>query len=178
MVGVASLGGLLFGYQTGIAAGALERSLSSWVSTATLTGAMLGAFAAGRIADLLGRRDVIMATAALFTFGAFVSAIAPSELVLLIGELTVGVGVGAISVAAPLYIAEISPIATPRRDGLHLPADDDLSFEIAGHKEKGSQLLRHADRTLPSRLWRQVCSIWTAVSAQPAMMPACRSSAS
>lgn len=112
MVGIASLGGLLFGYETGLAAGALEHAESSWLSTATLIGAMLGALAAGRIADLVGRRDVIMATAALFTFGAFVSAIAPSELVLLIGELVVGIAVGAISVAAPLYIAEISPVAS------------------------------------------------------------------
>lgn len=111
MVGIASLGGVIFGYETGVAAGALERGQSSWMSTATLIGAMLGALAAGRIADLVGRRDVIMATAALFTVGAFVSAIAPSELVLLVGRLVVGLGVGAISVAAPLYIAEIAPVA-------------------------------------------------------------------
>jgi SP family galactose:H+ symporter-like MFS transporter len=111
MVGIASLGGLIFGYETGVAAGALERGQSSWMSTATLVGAMLGALVAGRIADLVGRRDVIMATAALFTLGAFVSAIAPSELVLLVGRLVVGLGVGAISVAAPLYISEIAPIA-------------------------------------------------------------------
>lgn len=111
MVGIASLGGLLFGYETGITAGALERGQSSWLSTATLIGAIIGALAAGRIADLVGRRDVIMATGALFTLGAFVSAIAPSELVLLIGGLVVGIGVGAVSVAAPLYIAEIAPIA-------------------------------------------------------------------
>lgn len=111
MVGIASLGGLLFGYETGITAGALERGPSSWLSTATLLGAMIGAIAAGRLADLVGRRDVIMATGALFTLGAFVSAIAPSELVTLIGGLVVGTGVGAVSVAAPLYIAEIAPVA-------------------------------------------------------------------
>ena len=86
MVGIASLGGLLFGYETGVTAGALERGESSWLSTATLIGAMIGALAAGRIADLVGRRDVIMATGALFTLGAFVSAIAPSELVNLIED--------------------------------------------------------------------------------------------
>ena len=74
MVVIASLGGLLFGYETGVTAGALERGESSWLSTATLIGAMIGALAAGRIADLVGRRDVIMATGALFTLGAFVSA--------------------------------------------------------------------------------------------------------
>ena len=125
LVGIASLGGLLFGYETGVAAGALSSSQAAWaqtpniqvlLSTGTLLGAMIGALSAGRIADLVGRRDVIMATTALFTLGAFVSAIAPSTLVLLVGRLVVGMGVGAISLAAPLYIAEIAP--TARRGAL------------------------------------------------------------
>jgi sugar porter (SP) family MFS transporter len=125
LVGIASLGGLLFGYETGVAAGALQSAHTAWaqapndqvlLSTGTLLGAMIGALSAGRIADLVGRRDVIMATTALFTLGAFVSAIAPSGLVLLVGRLVVGMGVGAISVAAPLYIAEIAP--TDRRGTL------------------------------------------------------------
>ncbi|MGV0714436.1 sugar porter family MFS transporter [Mycolicibacterium sp. XJ662] len=125
LVGVASLGGLLFGYETGVAAGALQNAEFDWtgtsdgqllLSTATLLGALVGALAGGRIADVVGRRDVIMGTTALFTLGAFVSAIAPSSLVLLVGRLVVGLAVGAISVAAPLYIAEIAP--TRRRGSL------------------------------------------------------------
>lgn len=117
---IASLGGLLFGYETGVAAGALRVVHTTWqsgqndqllLSSGTLLGALFGALSAGRVADLVGRRDVIMATTALFTLGAFVSAIAPSGLVLLGGRLVVGMGVGAISVAAPLYIAEIAPAA-------------------------------------------------------------------
>lgn len=120
LICIASLGGLLFGYETGVAAGALRSVKAVWeltpndqvlLSTGTLLGAVIGALSAGRIADLVGRRDVIMATAALFTLGAFVSAIAPSGLVLLAGRLVVGMGVGAISVAGPLYIAEIAPTA-------------------------------------------------------------------
>jgi sugar porter (SP) family MFS transporter len=125
LVGIASLGGLLFGYETGVAAGALHLANSAWalegnylvlLSTGTLIGAMVGALSSGKLADLIGRRDVIMATAALFTLGAFVSAIAPSVHVLLLGRVIVGIAVGAISVAAPLYIAEISPPA--KRGGL------------------------------------------------------------
>ena len=125
LVGIASLGGLLFGYETGVAAGALPAAQFSWtgtptgqvlLSTGTLLGAIVGALSAGKIADLVGRRDAIMATTALFTLGAFVSAIAPSAFVLLIGRLVVGIGVGAISVAAPLYISEIAP--AHRRGGL------------------------------------------------------------
>jgi len=54
---------------------------------------VIGALVAGRLADVIGRRDVIMVTAALFTLGAF--AIAPSELVLLSGRLVVGLGADA-----------------------------------------------------------------------------------
>ena len=120
LAGIASLGGVLFGYQTGVAAGALHLARNAWaldgrylvlLSTGTLIGAMVGALSSGKLADLIGRRDVIMATAALFTLGAFVSAIAPSVHVLLLGRLIVGVAVGAMSVAAPLYIAEIAPPA-------------------------------------------------------------------
>ena len=120
LVGIASLGGVLFGYQTGVAAGALHLASNAWtldgrylvlLSTGTLIGALVGALSSGKLADLIGRRDVIMATAALFTLGAFVSAIAPSVHVLLLGRLIVGAAVGAMSVAAPLYIAEIAPPA-------------------------------------------------------------------
>jgi MFS family permease len=120
LVGIASLGGVLFGYETGVAAGALHLASNAWdldgrylvlLSTGTLIGALVGALLSGKLADLIGRRDVIMATAALFTLGAFVSAIAPSIYVLLLGRFIVGIAVGAISVAAPLYIAEISPAA-------------------------------------------------------------------
>jgi sugar porter (SP) family MFS transporter len=120
LAGIASLGGVLFGYQTGVAAGALHLASNAWaldgrylvlLSTGTLIGAMMGALSSGKLADLIGRRDVIMATAALFTLGAFVSAIAPSVHVLLLGRLIVGIAVGAMSVAAPLYIAEIAPPA-------------------------------------------------------------------
>ncbi|MEQ8651596.1 MAG: sugar porter family MFS transporter [Kiloniellales bacterium] len=115
---IASLGGLLFGYETGVAAGALRAANQSWglggeafvlLSSATLLGALFGALAGGRLGDMVGRRDVIMATAALFTLGAFSSAIAPSIYVLVIARIVVGIAVGAISVAVPLYLAEIAP---------------------------------------------------------------------
>ena len=119
---IASVGGLLFGYETAGAAGALDSSDFPWgsadqvLSTATLLGAIAGAVFAGKVADRVGRRDVIMVTSAVFTTGAFVGALAPSIEVLFVGRLVVGVAIGAICVVSPVYIAEIAPKA--RRGGL------------------------------------------------------------
>jgi sugar porter (SP) family MFS transporter len=123
LVCIASLGGLLFGYETGLSAAVLQAAKFPWsgddqmlLTTATLLSALIGALFAGRVADLVGRRDVIMTTTALFTMGSFLSAIAPSVLVLVGGRIITGLAVGAISLAAPLYIAEIAP--TARRGAL------------------------------------------------------------
>lgn len=115
---LASLSGLLFGYETGAAAGGLnevsdlwQAAASGWLllSSGTLIGALVGALAAGKVSDMVGRRDVIMATAALFTLGAFSSALAPSVDALFLARFVVGLAVGAVSVAAPMYIAEVGP---------------------------------------------------------------------
>ena len=93
---IASVGGLLFGYETAGAAGALDDSDFPWgsadqvLSTATLLGAITGAVFVGMVADRVGRRDVIMVTSALFTTGAFVGALAPSIEVLFLGRGAVG----------------------------------------------------------------------------------------
>lgn len=118
MVLIASLGGLLLGYQISAsanvlgpesAAALLEHHRGVQVSTVTLIAAALGALVAGRLADLIGRRDVIMSTTALFTLGSFVSMVSPSVTMLVIGRGLVGLGIGAISVVVPLFIAEIAP---------------------------------------------------------------------
>ncbi|WP_428030749.1 sugar porter family MFS transporter [Ancylobacter sp.] len=117
-VAIASLGALLFGYETGVAGGALQQAVSEWgldrsalllVSSGTLAGALFGALVSGWLSDRIGRRDVIMATAALFTLGAFAGAVAPSIQLLFVARVIVGVAVGAMSAVAPTYIAEIAP---------------------------------------------------------------------
>ncbi len=67
---------------------------------------------AGPIADALGRRDIIMANAATFALGAFISGLAPSIEWLVAGRVMIGIAVGAVSVCVPLYIAEIAPAKT------------------------------------------------------------------
>jgi MFS transporter, SP family, galactose:H+ symporter len=119
MVGVViMLAGVLFGYDQGVISGALEgiekdldagtvaqEIITSWVTL----GAMVGALAAGILADKIGRRLTILSAAVLFTIGAAVEAFAPGTTVLVIGRLIVGFGVGVASVAAPLYAAEMAP---------------------------------------------------------------------
>ena len=116
--GVIMLSGLLFGYDQGVIAGALDgiqksfgagttmiQIITSWVTL----GALVGALVAGVLADRLGRRITILLAALLFSVGALMEALAPGTVVLVIGRLVVGFGVGVASVAAPLYAAEQAP---------------------------------------------------------------------
>jgi SP family galactose:H+ symporter-like MFS transporter len=114
----AALGGLLFGYDTGVISGALlflrtEFHLSSLmqgvVTSSALAGAACGAAVAGRLADRFGRRPLLLITALVFVLGALMSALAGSLAMLLAGRVLVGVGIGGASMLTPLYLAEISP---------------------------------------------------------------------
>lgn len=119
LVGVViMLAGLLFGYDQGVISGALDgiqqsfsvstfmlEVITSWVTL----GAMVGALAAGTLADRFGRKLTIIGSAALFTAGAILESVAPNSNVLVVGRLIVGAGVGVASVAAPLFAAEMAP---------------------------------------------------------------------
>ena len=115
---VAALGGLLFGYDTGVISGAilfikeefnLSSSMQEIVVSAVLVGAIVGATVAGTLADRFGRRKVIVAAAAIFGVGALGTAFAPSVGALIAGRIVVGVAIGAASFVAPLFIAELAP---------------------------------------------------------------------
>ena len=115
---VASLGGLLFGYDTGVISGALpfmkrdfnlDATMQGIATAAVLIGATLGAAAAGWISDKFGRKRVILAVALLFVAGALVSAASQSLKVLLAGRAIVGIAIGVASMLTPLYLAEMAP---------------------------------------------------------------------
>lgn len=115
---VAGLGGLLFGYDTGIIASALlfvrsDFDLGSFeqgmVVGAVPVGAVFGAAFAGQLGDRLGRREVILAAAATFGAAAIVSGVAPGTAVLVVARVFVGVAVGLASANAPVYISELAP---------------------------------------------------------------------
>jgi sugar porter (SP) family MFS transporter len=116
---VTALGGVLFGYDTGVVSGALLflknqfGGLSSFqeelVTSLLLIGAMIGAFGAGRVADRIGRRPTILITAVIFVVGVLMAAFAPAFWTLLIARVVIGLAVGSASMTVPLYIGEMAP---------------------------------------------------------------------
>jgi len=115
---VSALGGLLFGYDTGIISGALlylreDFRLSSReqeiVVGVILVGAMAGALLAGRLSQRYGRRRVVMAVAVVFGVGAVAAAMAPDTLTLVLARFVLGLAVGGASNMVPVYIAEMAP---------------------------------------------------------------------
>ncbi len=113
-----ALGGLLFGYDTGIIAGAIlfiRQALGltpfeeGLVVSSLLLGALVGAAVSGYLSDRLGRRRLLLLAGAVFTFGALGAALSPNALVLMAFRLVLGLGVGVASVMVPLYLAEMAP---------------------------------------------------------------------
>lgn len=116
---ITALGGLLFGYDTGVISGALLflhvdfGKLSSFdkelVTSLLLIGAMVGALFAGKIADRIGRRPTVLITAVLFIIGVLGAALSPSFTFLVVMRFVIGAAVGSASMVVPLYIGEAAP---------------------------------------------------------------------
>src|SRR5206468_1251310 len=124
IVAVATIGGFLFGYDSGAVNGtqdgltkAFNLVPGSWSPTnglgftvaSLLIGCFIGAFFAGRLADLMGRRNTMMLAAALFLVGALVQGAASAQLIFVIARICGGMAVGAASVLSPAYISEVAP---------------------------------------------------------------------
>jgi sugar porter (SP) family MFS transporter len=117
---IAALGGLLFGYDTGVISGAelylakalhLNATSEELAVSAVLIGAILGAMTAGRLANVLGRKATLLVLAAVFAVGAILTALAPDLPWFVAFRILVGIGVGGASVAAPMYTTELAPAA-------------------------------------------------------------------
>ncbi|MCH2190928.1 MAG: sugar porter family MFS transporter [Gammaproteobacteria bacterium] len=117
---VATIGGFLFGFDSGVINGTVEGLQTSFMSNSVgtgfsvasmLIGCAVGAFFAGWLADHFGRKRMLVVAAVLFIVSAWGSGIASGSIEFMIYRILGGLAVGAASVMTPAYIAEIAPSA-------------------------------------------------------------------
>ena len=115
---VATLGGLLFGYDTGVISGAIEPLtarfhlsdiMKGWATGCVLAGCAVGVLLVGSISDRFGRRLAMFLAAMMFLISAIGTAV-PNDIWTLIAFRVIGgIGIGIASISTPMYIAEITP---------------------------------------------------------------------
>ncbi|HUO13285.1 MAG TPA: MFS transporter, partial [Caulobacteraceae bacterium] len=124
IVAVATLGGFMFGYDSGVINGTQQGLEQAFHLTklgagfnvgAVLLGCAAGAFLAGRASDVFGRRNVMIGAAVLFIASAVAAGSADSSTMFVLARLLGGLGVGAASVLSPVYISEVAPAAVRGR---------------------------------------------------------------
>lgn len=115
---VATLGGLLFGFDMAVISGvlpfvknqfALSPSMVGWFVSSALVGCIIGVSFSGDLSDRLGRKKMLMLAAVLFLLSAIGSALSSGFTLLILARMLGGMGVGVASIVAPLYISEIAP---------------------------------------------------------------------
>lgn len=115
---VAALGGFLFGFDTIVINGAeqdiqrlwnLSGTMHGWVISSALWGTVAGALVGGGVSDAIGRRRTLMGVGVLYFVSAVWSGLAGGPWEMIAARLIGGFGVGVSTIAAPVYIAEISP---------------------------------------------------------------------
>ncbi len=114
---IAAIGGLLFGYDTGIISGALiylsqdfhiSTFLQELVVSCVVLGALFGALISGKLADLFGRRRMLIIVSVLFILGTIIATFGSNIITVIIGRLIIGLAIGISSYIVPLYISEVS----------------------------------------------------------------------
>ena len=114
----ATLGGLLFGYDTGVISGAIEPLtarfalgdfMKGWASGCVLAGCAAGVLIAGPVSDRFGRRPAMFLAAMLFLVSALGTALPADIVTFILFRILGGLGIGVASTTTPMYIAEITP---------------------------------------------------------------------
>ncbi|MDD8014783.1 MAG: sugar porter family MFS transporter [Acidobacteriota bacterium] len=115
---IAAIGGLLFGFDTAIVAGAtryfkdqfaLTSLQEGWAVSVVLIGCMFGAGISGSVSDRIGRKRLMLISAVLFFVSALGCALPRTVVQFVVFRFVGGLGIGSASILAPLYIAEVSP---------------------------------------------------------------------
>ena len=115
---VATIGGLLFGYDTGVISGAIEpmtakfalsAAMKGWVSGCVLVGCAVGVLAVGPFSDRFGRKKTMTLAAVMFLVSSVGTAVASNVTVFIVFRFIGGLGIGIASMSTPMYIAEITP---------------------------------------------------------------------
>ncbi len=115
---IASLGGLLFGFDTGVISGALlfiqndftlSPTMQGIVTSMVLVGAVIGAAVGGPLTDRFGRKPIIIIMAVLFAVGSLLSAAAGNAYMLMVARTILGLAIGTASMLTPLYLSEMAP---------------------------------------------------------------------
>ncbi|OEK69885.1 MFS transporter [Staphylococcus equorum] len=113
-----ALGGMLFGYDTGVISGALlfikkdfnlTPTLEGFVVSSVMFGAILGSILSGPISDKIGRKKLIFFLGLIFTISTIGSSWPPNVSVMIVSRLILGVAVGGASGMVPMYLAELAP---------------------------------------------------------------------
>ncbi|KAL3116420.1 hypothetical protein niasHT_006867 [Heterodera trifolii] len=166
-----ALGGLLFGYGTSIISDSLHfmtadlrlNTFSQGITTASLfVGAAFGALAAGKAADLFGRRRAMVTLCFLFIIGNLCSSLAPNFPLLLSARIFLGFSIGGFSSVVPIFLSELSP--SPIR--AQIVTRNSLNV-VTG------QLLAFVVGALLGSVWEERLDIWrwmNAVSLFPALL--------
>ncbi|MFW0784109.1 sugar porter family MFS transporter [Gordonia sp. CPCC 206044] len=167
---IATLGGLLFGYDTGVINGALEPmktdlGLTAFtegvVTSSLLFAAAVGAMIGGRLADRIGRRRTIVMLAVLFLIGALTCVVAPGFGIMVLGRVVLGLAVGSASTVVPVYLAELAPY--------------EIRGSLAGRNELMiviGQLAAFVINAIIGNVWGEHDGVWRimlAVAALPAI---------
>ena len=167
---VATFGGLLFGYDTGVINGALEPMKADLglttageglVTSTLLLGAAIGALVCGKLNDVLGRKKTLIILAVLFFVGTLGGVFAPSLEVMIPSRVILGFAVGGASVTVPVYLAELAP--TERRGSL--AGRGELAIVIG-------QMLAFIMNAIIGNVWADHAGVWRymlAVAALPAI---------
>lgn len=167
---IATFGGLLFGYDTGVINGALEPMKADLgltpvteglVTASLLIGAAVGAIVGGRINDALGRKTALTWIAVIFFVSTLGCVFAPGLGVMLPARFVLGFAVGAASVTVPVYLAELAP--TERRGSIS--GRNELAIVLG-------QMLAFLINAIIANIWGDHEGVWRymlAVAAIPAV---------